>query len=295
METVGIILAGGSGTRLYPMTKTICKQLQPVYDKPMIYYPLSTLIAAGIKDILIISTPTDITLFENLFSDGSHLGVRIYYAVQDRPSGIPEAFIIAESFIANRRVCLILGDNLFHGETDVLKHAIVNQNEGATIFGYRVEDPRRYGVVALSKTGRVLSIEEKPVKPKSNYAIPGLYIYPPDVIEVAKTLTPSVRGEIEIVDIHKHYANSKSLRVDILPRGVCWFDAGTPDSLLEASQYIHAIEKRQGRKIGCIEEISWESGNLNDQEFENLINLLPNSPYKTYIRKAFEYRTEETV
>lgn len=287
MNTLGIILAGGSGTRLYPMTKSVCKQLQPVYDKPMIYYPLASLICAGIKDILIISTPNDIVLFEKLFSDGSDFGINISYTIQQKPSGIPEAFILAEPYAKNKNVCLILGDNVFHGETETLKNALSRNSLQSTIFAYYVDDPSRYGVVQFDKNKNILSIEEKPIKPKSNYSIPGLYVYPNDVIDLAKTLKPSKRGELEIVDIHKHYAfdHIEKLNVDVLSRGVCWFDAGTPESLLEASQYVHAIEKRQGKKIGCIEEISWEIGNLTDEEFEMLINKLPNSSYKSYLTK----------
>lgn len=287
MNTLGIILAGGSGTRLYPMTKSVCKQLQPVYDKPMIYYPLASLICAGIKDILIISTPNDIVLFEKLFSDGSDFGINISYTIQQKPSGIPEAFILAEPYAKNKNVCLILGDNVFHGETETLKSALSRNSLQSTIFAYYVDDPSRYGVVQFDKNKNILSIEEKPIKPKSNYSIPGLYVYPNDVIDLAKTLKPSKRGELEIVDIHKHYAfdHIEKLNVDVLSRGVCWFDAGTPESLLEASQYVHAIEKRQGKKIGCIEEISWEIGNLTDEEFEMLINKLPNSSYKSYLTK----------
>lgn len=287
MNTLGIILAGGSGTRLYPMTKSVCKQLQPVYDKPMIYYPLASLICAGIKDILIISTPNDIVLFEKIFSDGSDFGINISYTIQQKPSGIPEAFILAEPYAKNKNVCLILGDNVFHGETETLKSALSRNSLQSTIFAYYVDDPSRYGVVQFDKNKNILSIEEKPIKPKSNYSIPGLYVYPNDVIDLAKTLKPSKRGELEIVDIHKHYAfdHIEKLNVDVLSRGVCWFDAGTPESLLEASQYVHAIEKRQGKKIGCIEEISWEIGNLTDEEFEMLINKLPNSSYKSYLTK----------
>lgn len=287
MNTLGIILAGGSGTRLYPMTKSVCKQLQPVYDKPMIYYPLASLICAGIKDILIISTPNDIVLFEKLFSDGSDFGINISYTIQQKPSGIPEAFILAEPYAKNKNVCLILGDNVFHGKTETLKNALSRNSLQSTIFAYYVDDPSRYGVVQFDKNKNILSIEEKPIKPKSNYSIPGLYVYPNDVIDLAKTLKPSKRGELEIVDIHKNYAfdHIEKLNVDVLSRGVCWFDAGTPESLLEASQYVHAIEKRQGKKIGCIEEISWEIGNLTDEEFEMLINKLPNSSYKSYLTK----------
>jgi len=287
MDTLGIILAGGSGTRLFPMTKTVCKQLQPVYDKPMIYYPLASLISSGIKEILIISTPNDILLFQKLFSDGSDLGIKIYYTIQQKPSGIPEAFVLAEPYAKNKNICLILGDNIFHGETETLKRTLEKSPDLPTIFAYYVDDPKRYGVVQFDKDKNILSIEEKPNKPKSNYSIPGLYVYPNDVIDLAKTLKPSKRGELEIVDIHKHYAfeHTTKLNVEILSRGICWFDAGTPESLLEASQYVHAIEKRQGKKIGCIEEISWEIGNLTDEEFQMLINNLPNSSYKSYLSK----------
>jgi glucose-1-phosphate thymidylyltransferase len=287
MNTLGIILAGGSGTRLFPMTKSVCKQLQPVYDKPMIYYPLASLISSGIKEILIISTPNDILLFQKLFSDGSNLGIKIYYTIQQKPSGIPEAFVLAEPYAKNKNICLILGDNIFHGETETLKRTLEDNPDLPTIFAYYVDDPKRYGVVQFDKDKNILSIEEKPNKPKSNYSIPGLYVYPNDVIDLAKTLKPSKRGELEIVDIHKHYAfeHTTKLNVEILSRGICWFDAGTPESLLEASQYVHAIEKRQGKKIGCIEEISWEIGNLTDEEFQMLINNLPNSSYKSYLSK----------
>jgi glucose-1-phosphate thymidylyltransferase len=280
----GIILAGGKGTRLYPMTYTISKQLQPVYDKPMIYYPLSTLMLAGIRDILIISTPIDLPKYEALLGNGNNWGINIKYAEQSEPKGLPQAFTIGKDFIGNDDVCLILGDNLFYGKLDFLRNGLENNN-GGTIFAYRVENPSDYGVVEFDRQGHVLSIEEKPVNPKSNYAIPGLYIFDSNAPEIASKLQPSKRGELEIVDMHKEYLNDRKLRVEQIGRGVAWLDTGTPDSLLDAGNFIHAIEKRQGRKIACLEEISLIMGFISKNEYISNIEKLPNCDYKIYCEK----------
>ena len=276
-----MILAGGSGTRLYPMTTVHSKQLQPIYDKPMIYYPLSTLMMAGIRDVLIISTPRDTPSFKQLLGDGSRLGINITYAVQDEPKGIAEAFIIGEDFIGGDDVVLILGDNIFYGKLDFLRNGIAN-NAGATIFGYQVQDPERYGVVEIDEGGKVVSIEEKPSQPKSNLAIPGLYVYDSRVSAIAKTLQPSARGELEITGIHQRYLELETLNLELLGRGVAWLDTGTPESLLDASTFIHAIEKRQGLKIGCIEEVALRRGYLTTDEFKNTVSQLPRSSYREY-------------
>ena len=251
METRGIILAGGSGTRLYPLTAAFSKQLQPVYDKPMIFYPLSTLMMAGIRDVLIISTPTDTPVFKKLLGDGQRYGITISYAVQDEPRGIADAFRVAKDFIGGSPVCLILGDNIFYGKLNFLRDAI-KANTGATIFGYQVQDPQRYGVVEIDAQGNVVSIEEKPTSPRSSLAIPGLYIYNSEVVEIAASLAPGARGELEITDVHRVYHELRTLEVQMLGRGIAWLDTGTPESLLDASTFIHAIEKRQGLKIGCL-------------------------------------------
>jgi glucose-1-phosphate thymidylyltransferase len=277
----GIILAGGSGTRLHPMTAAFSKQLQPVYDKPMIYYPLSTLMMVGIRDVLIISTPADIPTFQRLLGDGSRLGIRLSYAVQAEPKGIAESLVIGRDFIGNDDVVLILGDNLFYGKLDVVRAAIT-ANTGATIFGYPVTDPERYGVVELDQHGNVVSIEEKPSSPRTNLAIPGLYIYTSSVCDVAATLTPSARGELEITSVHQDYLDRNELKVVQLGRGMAWLDTGTPESLLDASTFIHAIEKRQGLKIGCLEEVALRQGFLTKDEYRRTINDLPSSPYRTY-------------
>lgn len=284
MTTKGIILAGGSGSRLYPLTSICSKQLQPVYDKPLIYYPLATLMLAGIKDILIISTPNDTPLFEKLLGDGSQWGITLRYEVQSAPRGLAEAFIVGENFIAGNQVCLILGDNVFYGKLDFLRRAIT-YNVGGTIFGYRVNDPERYGVVEFGKNGDVLSIEEKPQNPKSHFAIPGLYVFSNDVVEIAKNVKPSPRGELEITDIHNAYLHRKELKVEIMGRGIAWLDTGTPESLLEASTFIHAIEKRQGMKIACLEEIAFIMKYITEEELYNHIQKLPKSSYREYCEK----------
>lgn len=283
----GIILAGGSGTRLYPITKALCKQLLPVYDKPMIYYPLSVLMLAGIRDILIISTPNDLPRFRDLLRDGSDYGIHFSYLEQQEPRGIAEAFIIGEKFIGKEDVCLILGDNIFygHGLTDLLKKAVkdVESKGGATVFGYYVKDPERYGIVEFDKDGKVLSVEEKPQNPKSNFAITGLYFYDNSVVEIAKNLTPSGRGELEITDVNKEYLKKGKLRVELLGRGYAWLDTGTHESLLEAGEFIATIEKRQGLKIACIEEIAYKLGYIKEHQLKKLANSLNKSEYGKYL------------
>ncbi len=287
MNTVGIILAGGSGTRLYPMSAAMSKQLQPIYDKPMIYYPLSTLMLSGIREILIISTPRDTPQFQSLLKDGSQWGINLSYAVQEQPRGLADAFIVGRDFIGNRQSCLILGDNIFYGKLDFLRRAIYS-NAGGYIFGYHVQDPERYGIVEFDSERKVVSIEEKPKKPKSNYAIPGLYVFTPDVVEIATQLTPSTRGELEITDVQKAYLRDQRLNVELLGRGIAWLDTGTPESLLEAGTFIHAIEKRQGTKIACLEEIAFTKGFLDRIEYRKSVDRLPNSPYKEYCKTIEE-------
>jgi len=282
--TKGIILAGGSGTRLHPMTAAFSKQLQPVYDKPMIYYPLSTLMMAGIRDVLIISTPLDTPVFEQVLGDGSRFGISLRYAVQDAPRGIAEAFLIGEDFIGSDNISLILGDNVFYGKMDFYRNALAN-NDGATVFGYPVNDPERYGVVEMDADGRVLSIEEKPAQPRSNLAIPGLYVYDSSVCSIAKGLTPSARGELEITGIHQAYLDAGRLKVEPIGRGIAWLDTGTPESLLDASTFIHAIEKRQGLKIGCLEEVALMQGFLSPEAFAQTVAQLPRSPYRQYCER----------
>jgi glucose-1-phosphate thymidylyltransferase len=282
----GIILAGGAGSRLYPCTITASKQLLPVYDKPMIYYPLSTLIFAGIRDILIISTPDDTPRFEAILGDGARLGLKLSYAVQRKPEGIAQAFIIAEQFTATDSVCLILGDNLFygHGLTETLKKA-GTLTEGALIFGYQVHDPQRYGVVEFDAQNKVISITEKPQQPKSNYAVPGLYFYDHTVATIAKNLKPSARGELEITAVNNAYLEQGKLKVELFGRGTAWLDTGTPESLLDASSFVATIEKRQGLKIACIEEAAYRMGFIDKQGLNNLTKTLPNSTYKEYLEK----------
>lgn len=281
MTTKGIILAGGSGTRLHPLTAAFSKQLQPVYDKPMIYYPLSTLMMAGIREVLIISTPQDTPVFERLLGDGSRFGIALSYAIQDTPRGIADAFRVGKDFIGTSPVCLILGDNVFYGKLDFLRKAL-SSNVGATIFGYPVTDPQRYGVVELDVTGRIVSIEEKPQQPRSNLAIPGLYVYASEVVEVASSIAPGRRGELEITDVHRVFMERGRLDVHPLGRGIAWLDTGTPESLLDASTFIHAIEKRQGLKIGCLEEVALHQGFLSADAFRESVRQLPPSEYRTY-------------
>lgn len=278
----GIILAGGAGSRLYPLTLVASKQLQPVYDKPMVYYPLTVLIAGGIREFCLISTPTDLPRFRQLFGDGRKWGLSIEYREQPRPEGIAQAFIIAESFIGNDNVALILGDNIFSG-SDVFARAFAEFSGGATIFAYHVRDPERYGVVEFDETGRAISIEEKPKNPRSNYAVPGLYIYDNQVVSIAKSLKPSARGELEITDVNKEYLRRGQLRVYRLARGFAWLDAGTSTSLHEASAYVQTIEKRQGIKLGCPEEAAFRRGFITLEQLEALTAQMPNCEYRDYL------------
>ena len=288
----GIILAGGSGTRLYPITKGISKQLLPLYDKPMIYYPLSVLMLSGIKDILIISNPEYIENYKMLFGNGSQIGLNIEYKIQDRPKGLAEAFIIGEDFIGNDDVCLVLGDNVFfgHGLTDVLNNAVQNvKNENkATVFGYYVNDPQRYGVVEFDENGKVISIEEKPKNPKSNFAVVGLYFYPNDVVKKAHKVKPSDREELEITSINEMYLKENRLKVELLGRGYAWFDTGTHESLLDAGNFIRTIEKRTGLKIACIEEIAYQNGWINKKDIQKLAKPLKKTGYGEYLLKILD-------
>src|SRR3970040_1209333 len=277
----GIILAGGSGSRLYPTTKVYSKQLTLIYDKPLIYYPLSILMLGGIKEILIISNRETIPFYKQLFGDGSHLGLRLSYVEQPAPNGIAEAFILGEKFIGSSSVCLILGDNIFYGYLDFFYDAL-NKEKGATIFGYQVTDPQRYGIVEFNEQGKAVSIEEKPSKPKSNFAIPGLYIYDNKVVEISKNLKPSKRGELEITDVNKTYLQMSELNVEKIGRGVAWLDTGTPEALLAASNFFGVIEDRQGLKVACIEEIAYLRGFINKKQFVSLIDGIPKSLYKEY-------------
>lgn len=285
MRTKGIILAGGRGTRLYPMTSVVNKQLISIYDKPMIYYPLATLMLSGIRDVLIISTPEEIPNFKKILKDGSQWGMDISYAVQEEPRGIADAFIIGKEFIGKDQVCLILGDNLFHGKLDFLRDAI-KYNEGGTIFGYKVNDPERYGIVEFDTSGKVVSIEEKPKEPKSKYAIPGIYVFDSDVSYIASTVEPSERGELEITSIQNKYLDLEKLKVQVIGRGITWLDTGTPESLLEASQFISVIEKRQDLKVACLEEIALDMGYITMADFEEIVENLPKSEYKEYCKKV---------
>ncbi len=282
MMKKGIILAGGSGTRLYPVTQVACKQLLPIYDKPMIFYPLSTLMLFGITDILIISTPHDTPRFEELLGDGSRLGLRLTYQVQPKPQGIAQAFLVGEKFIAGDPVALILGDNIFYGVYDFLREAR-QFKDGALVFGYYVKDPQRYGVVEFDKDGNAKSIEEKPAKPKSPYAVTGLYLYDSDVVSVARNLKPSPRGELEITDVNRVYLERGKLQVAKLGRGIAWLDTGTHDSLLEAGNFIATIEKRQGQKIACLEEIAFRMGMIDRNRFAGLIDAMADNSYREYL------------
>lgn len=283
----GIILAGGAGTRLHPLTQVVSKQLLPVYDKPMVYYPLSVLLLANIKDILIISTPTDLLNFKNLFGDGSQLGISISYAEQPSPDGLAQAFIIGEEFIGDDDVCLILGDNIFFGAgfQKLLAEAKtqVSEHKNATVFGYYVDDPERYGVASFDENGQVLSIEEKPKNPKSNYAVVGLYFYPNSVVEVAKSIKPSARGELEITSVNAHYLEQNKLQMQIMSRGYAWLDTGTHEALTEATEFVKTIEKRTGLKIGCIEEIAFRKGFINADQLQKLAQPLSKSGYGNYL------------
>jgi len=286
----GIILAGGAGTRLYPITTVVCKQLLPVYDKPMIYYPLSILMLSGIREILIISTPQDITKFEELFGDGSKLGLSFSYKVQEAPNGLAEAFIIGENFIGKSNVCLVLGDNIFYGHNlATMLQETAQLKKGATIFGYYVSDPERYGVVEFDKEYKALSIEEKPKNPKSNYAVVGLYYYDNDVICIAKSIKPSARGELEITDVNNEYLKKGKLMVQIMGRGYAWLDTGTHSSLVDATQYVKTLEDRQGLKISCIEEIAYRMGYIDAEQLERIAEPLKKSGYGKYLLEVLKW------
>ena len=283
MNRKGIILAGGSGTRLYPLTMSVSKQLLPIYDKPMIYYPLSTLMLAGIKDVLIISTPEDIGLYKNLLGDGSNYGIKLSYTIQPKPDGLAQAFILAEEFLSGCPTALILGDNLFYGNNFVESLKEANLNQRSTIFGYHVSDPSSYGVIEFNKQGQAISIEEKPTDPKSNYAVPGLYFFDSEVVDIAKEVKPSPRGELEIIDVIEYYLNDQNLDVEIMGRGTAWLDTGTIDDLLSASQFIETIESRQGLKIGCPEEVGYRNGWISSKKLNEIGESLVKSGYGKYL------------
>ena len=284
----GIILAGGSGTRLYPITRAISKQLMPIYDKPMIYYPLSVLMMAGINEILIITTPEDNASFRRLLGDGSHVGCRFAYAVQEVPNGLAQAFVIGDNFIGNDKVALVLGDNIFYGSRLGRQLQELNDIDGGYVFAYEVSDPERYGVVEFDDAQHVLSIEEKPAAPKSNFAVPGLYFYDNNVVKMAKSLQPSARGEYEITDVNKEYLKQGKLKVAILDRGTAWLDTGTFDSLSDASEFVRVIEKRQGTKIGCIEEVAYRMGYINEEQLKQQADSLIKSGYGTYLMNVIK-------
>jgi glucose-1-phosphate thymidylyltransferase len=283
----GIILAGGAGTRLYPISKIYSKQLTLIYDKPLIYYPLSILMLSGIKEILIISNDETIPHYKKLFGDGSHIGLSIDYVVQKAPNGIAESFILGAQFIGKDNVSLILGDNIFYGKLDFIYNAIKN-NDGATVFGYRVTDPERYGIVEFDENGKAISLEEKPNNPKSNYAVPGFYVYDNEVVKISKNLKPSARGELEITDVNIEYLKKGKLNVEKIGRGVAWLDTGTPESLLQASHFFGVIEDRQGLKVACIEEIAYNMGFIDKSQFEKVISDMPKSLYRNYLEKVLK-------
>ena len=288
----GIILAGGAGSRLFPLTKVASKQLMPIYDKPMIYYPLSTIMMAGIREVLLISTPHDLPRFKDLLGNGSNLGIEISYIAQERPEGIAQAFILGRDFIDQQSVCLILGDNIFYGNNQFLE-PIRNFTDGALIYGYNVKDPERYGVVEFDRTGRAISLEEKPQQPKSNFAVPGLYVYDYQVADLAAAMQPSARGELEITDLNRIYLKKNELQVKKIGRGVAWLDTGTHQSLLEASHFIGTLEQRQGLKFGCLEEIAWRMGFIDQKGLEKSLQKMPSSPYREYLENILQEENDD--
>ncbi len=294
MQTKGIILAGGAGTRLDPLTRIACKQLLPIYDKPMIYYPLSTLMLGGIREILIISTPKDLPMFEQLLGDGSNLGIRLEYRMQPEPKGIAQAFLIGESFLDGTGATLILGDNIFYGKLDFFRQAL-DLAEGACVFGYHVRDPERFGVVEFDAQRRVLSIEEKPTKPKSSYAVPGLYVYDNTVVDRVKRQQPSARGELEITDLNNDYLREGKLQVRLLGRGIAWLDTGTPASMLEAGNYIATVERQQCLKVACIEEVAFNRGFIDEAQFEKIIGETRSPDYRDYLKTVLEEKRSRLV